>query len=249
MHHAAEANSADSLEWRIVLFKNFVAELPVAFLQACPNIFETVCPDAVFVLVFPTKASRRDWCMILADQRRLDASRTELDAKNGLSTLNCFLDFLSIHVQLPFHLLRPYLPFYYPTNALASVAAWLAHAEERDIAAVLRDFAGLKAGDRVTLHMPMSAELPITMLACARLGVIHSEVFGGFSGRASADRIVDSQSRVLIVMDSYYRAGKLLNHKENARAALNKILIEESKKARETGIFSKRVLLIICRIV
>jgi acetyl-CoA synthetase len=88
-----------------------------------------------------------------------------------------------------------------------------------EFAALLRDFAGLKAGDRVTLHMPMSAELPITMLACARLGVIHSEVFGGFSGRASADRIVDSQSRVLIIMDSYYRAGNLLNHKENADIA------------------------------
>jgi len=90
-----------------------------------------------------------------------------------------------------------------------------------EFAALLRDFAGLKAGDRVTLHMPMSAELPITMLACARLGVIHSEVFGGFSGRASADRIVDSQSRVLIVMDSYYRAGNLLNHKENADIAVD----------------------------
>ncbi len=89
-----------------------------------------------------------------------------------------------------------------------------------EFAALLRDFAGLKAGDRVTLHMPMSAELPITMLACARLGVIHSEVFGGFSGRASADRIVDSQSRVLIIMDSYYRAGNLLNHKENADIAV-----------------------------
>jgi acetyl-CoA synthetase len=89
-----------------------------------------------------------------------------------------------------------------------------------ELAALLRDFAGLKAGDRVTLHMPMSAELPITMLACARLGVIHSEVFGGFSGRASADRIVDSQSRVLIIMDSYYRAGNLLNHKENADIAV-----------------------------
>jgi acetyl-CoA synthetase len=90
-----------------------------------------------------------------------------------------------------------------------------------EFAAVLRDFAGLKAGDRVTLHMPMSAELPITMLACARLGVIHSEVFGGFSGKASADRIVDSQSRVLIIMDSYYRAGNLLNHKENADIAVD----------------------------
>ncbi len=53
-----------------------------------------------------------------------------------------------------------------------------------EFAAVLRDFAGLKAGDRVTLHMPMVPDLPVTMLACARLGVIHSQVFGGFSGNA-----------------------------------------------------------------
>ena len=89
-----------------------------------------------------------------------------------------------------------------------------------EFAAVLRDFAGLKKGDRVTLHMPMGAELPITMLACARLGIIHSEVFGGFSGRACADRIVDSQSRVLITTDAYYRSGKLLDHKQNADIAL-----------------------------
>jgi len=94
-----------------------------------------------------------------------------------------------------------------------------------ELAALLRDFAGLKAGDTVTLHLPMVAELPITMLACARLGVIHSEVFGGFSGRACADRIVDSESKVLITMDSYYRGGKLLDHKQKADVAL-----EEAKK-------------------
>jgi acetyl-CoA synthetase len=52
-----------------------------------------------------------------------------------------------------------------------------------ETAALLHDFAGLKTGDRVTIHMPMIPELPITMLACARLGVVHSVVFGGFSGR------------------------------------------------------------------
>ncbi len=82
-----------------------------------------------------------------------------------------------------------------------------------EFAALLRDTAKLKRGDRVTVHMPMSVELPITMLACARLGVIHSVVFGGFSSSACADRIVDSNSRVLITMDGYYRAGKMLNHK------------------------------------
>jgi len=89
-----------------------------------------------------------------------------------------------------------------------------------EFAALLRDFCGLKAGDRVTLHMPMVAELPITMLACARLGVIHSQVFSGFSGKACADRVSDSESRVLITMDAYYRAGKLLDHKEKADIAV-----------------------------
>jgi acetyl-CoA synthetase len=89
-----------------------------------------------------------------------------------------------------------------------------------EFAALLRDSCGLQAGDRVTLHMPMVAELPITMLACARLGVIHSQVFSGFSGKACADRASDSESRVLITMDAYYRAGKLLDHKEKADIAV-----------------------------
>ena len=89
-------------------------------------------------------------------------------------------------------------------------------ARVNEVAAMLRDFAGLNAGDRVTLHLPMVPELPITMLACARLGVIHSEVFGGFSGEACGIRVADSQSRVLITMDGYYRSGKLIDHKSNA---------------------------------
>jgi acetyl-CoA synthetase len=89
-----------------------------------------------------------------------------------------------------------------------------------EFAALLRDFAGLKAGDRVTIHMPMVAELPITMLACARLGVIHSVVFGGFSGEACGLRAADSGSRVLIYMDGYYRGGKMIDHKAGAEIAV-----------------------------
>ncbi|HEY7492579.1 MAG TPA: acetate--CoA ligase [Candidatus Tectomicrobia bacterium] len=88
-----------------------------------------------------------------------------------------------------------------------------------EFAALLRDFAGLQAGDRVTIHMPMVPELPVTMLACARLGVIHSVVFGGFSGQSCGERIADSGSRVLITMDGYYRNGTMLDHKEKAEAA------------------------------
>jgi acetyl-CoA synthetase len=89
-----------------------------------------------------------------------------------------------------------------------------------EFAALLSDFAGLKKGDRVTLHMPMLPEAVVTMLACARLGVIHSQVFGGFSGNACGTRIADSGSRVLITMDGYYRAGTMQDHKVKADEAV-----------------------------
>jgi len=89
-----------------------------------------------------------------------------------------------------------------------------------EFAALLRDFAGVKKGDRVTLHMPMVPELPVAMLACARLGVIHSQVFAGFSGTAAGHRIADSGSNVLITMDGYYRSGDLLDHKVKADEAV-----------------------------
>src|ERR1700722_2768602 len=89
-----------------------------------------------------------------------------------------------------------------------------------EMAAVLRDFCGLTAGDRVTLHMPMVPELAVTMLACARLGVIHSQVFAGFSGAACGGRIADSGSKILITMDGYYRSGDLLDHKIKADEAV-----------------------------
>lgn len=96
-----------------------------------------------------------------------------------------------------------------------------------EMAALLRDHCGLKAGDRVTLHLPMTLDLPITMLACARLGIIHSQVFGGFSGQSCGSRIKDSGSRILITIDAYWRSGKLIDHKVNADIAV--------KTARDAG--------------
>ncbi|HEY1625781.1 MAG TPA: acetate--CoA ligase [Streptosporangiaceae bacterium] len=89
-----------------------------------------------------------------------------------------------------------------------------------EFAALLRDFCGVKAGDRVTLHMPMVPELPVVMLACARLGAIHSQVFGGFSGPACGHRIADSGSKILITMDGYYRSGAMQDHKVKADEAV-----------------------------
>ncbi len=91
-----------------------------------------------------------------------------------------------------------------------------------EFAALLKDFAGLKTGDRVTFHLPMVPELPISMLASARLGIIHSEVYGGFSGQACGDRIQDSGSTVLVTIDGYYRSGTLIDHKANADIAVQR---------------------------
>ena len=89
-----------------------------------------------------------------------------------------------------------------------------------EFAAVLREL-GLKAGDRITFHMPMVPELPVAMLAAARLGIVHSQVFAGFSGTAAGHRIADSGSTVLVTMDGYYRSGELLDHKVKADEAVD----------------------------
>jgi acetyl-CoA synthetase len=98
-----------------------------------------------------------------------------------------------------------------------------------EVAAVLRDFCRLTTGDRVTIHMPMIPELPITMLACARLGIIHSVVFGGFSGEAAGLRAADSGSRVMIYADGYYRNGKIVDHKPSADIAVETAAREGQK--------------------
>jgi acetyl-CoA synthetase len=103
-----------------------------------------------------------------------------------------------------------------------------------EFAAMLQGFCGLETGDRVTFHMPMVPELPVSMLACARLGAIHSEVFAGFSGTACGGRIADSGSRVLVTIDGYYRDGKLLDHKAKADEAI--------AVAREEGVEIEKVL-------
>ncbi len=112
------------------------------------------------------------------------------------------------------------------------------YARVNEVAALLRDFCGLKAGDRVTLHMPMVPELPITMLACARLGVIHSEVYGGFSGKACGERVADSGSSVLITVDGYHRNGQLLDHKVKADEAVA-VAEAEGQKAEKVLVFRR----------
>ena len=81
---------------------------------------------------------------------------------------------------------------------------------------------GVKKGDRVAIYMGMIPELPIAMLACARLGVIHSVVFGGFSSEALASRIVDAEAHVVITQDGAWRGGNVVPLKANTDVALEK---------------------------
>ncbi|MCE2615021.1 MAG: acetate--CoA ligase [Nitrosopumilus sp. (ex Thoosa mismalolli)] len=73
---------------------------------------------------------------------------------------------------------------------------------------------GVKSGDRVTIYLPMVPELPIAMLACARIGATHTVVFSGFSAASIKDRIDDSKSKVVITADGGYRRGKVVKLKE-----------------------------------
>lgn len=79
---------------------------------------------------------------------------------------------------------------------------------------------GVRKGDRVAIYMPMIPELPIALLACARIGAIHSVVFGGFSQESLQDRIQDAEAQILITADGGYRRGKVLPLKPVADAAV-----------------------------
>ncbi|MGN6822486.1 MAG: acetate--CoA ligase [Candidatus Nitrosocosmicus sp.] len=82
---------------------------------------------------------------------------------------------------------------------------------------------GIKKGDRITIYLPMIPELPISMLACARIGAIHSVIFSGFSSQSIADRANDSQSRLIITADGGYRRGKIIPLKHIVDEAIENI--------------------------
>jgi acetyl-CoA synthetase len=82
---------------------------------------------------------------------------------------------------------------------------------------------GVKKGDRVTIYLPMVPELPVAMLACARIGAIHIVVFSGFSATSLRDRIDDSKSKVIVTADVGYRRGNSVNLKEIIDDAINEL--------------------------
>jgi acetyl-CoA synthetase len=98
------------------------------------------------------------------------------------------------------------------------------HALNREVckfANVLKSM-GVRKGDIVTIYMPQIPELPIAMLACAKIGAAHSVVYGGFSVEALAERIQDAQSRVLVTADGGWRRGKITDLKSIANEAIKR---------------------------
>ncbi len=97
---------------------------------------------------------------------------------------------------------------------------------------------GVKKGDRVAIYMPMVPEAVVAMLACARIGAIHSVVFGGFSAQSLSDRIIDAEAKILITADGGFRGSKTINLKNIVDEALEKcpsiekcIVLERTKKS------------------
>jgi acetyl-CoA synthetase len=109
------------------------------------------------------------------------------------------------------------------------------HSEVCKVANVLLKM-GVTKGDRVSIYLPMIPELAIALLACARIGAVHSVVFGGFSAEALRDRILDCGSKVLICSDGYYRNGKVIPSKANADIAMEHCpIVERAIVVRRSG--------------
>ena len=95
---------------------------------------------------------------------------------------------------------------------------------------------GVGKGDRVCIYMPMIPEAAFAMLACARIGAIHSVVFGGFSPEALKDRINDATCRLVITADEGVRGGKTVPLKRNVDAALKQVdCVDSVVVVRRTG--------------
>ena len=96
---------------------------------------------------------------------------------------------------------------------------------------------GVKKGDRVTIYLPMIPELPVALLACARIGAVHSVIFGGFSARAIRDRAADAESHVIVTADGGYRRGAVLPLKKIVDEAIDGLdVVRHVVVFRRTGV-------------
>jgi len=105
------------------------------------------------------------------------------------------------------------------TRVRRTLTYWVLYREVQAVANVLK-LLGVERGDRVGIYLPLIPEAAIAMLACARIGAIHSVVFGGFSPESLRDRMNDAQAKVVITADGGYRRGQIVPLKRNTDKAL-----------------------------
>jgi acetyl-CoA synthetase len=155
----------------------------------------------------------KEWDFVL----RYDFNEAKIDWFGG-GLLNATVNCLDRHQEK----LKEKVAYYWEgddPNEKKSVTFSELYEQVNKMAAVLKS-KGVGKGDRVIIYMPMIVELPVAMLACARIGAIHSVVFGGFSAEALANRIRDCDAKMVITVNGGYRAGNAVPLKKNVDQSL-----------------------------
>ena len=122
-----------------------------------------------------------------------------------------------------------------PTNEQGRVLTYYdLYRDVNKFANVLKSL-GVKKGDRVGIYLPMIPEVQIAMLACARIGAVHSVVFSAFSGQSVRDRMLDAEAKVLVTADGYYRRGKVVDLKSQADIGIEGTIIKNVVVVKRAG--------------
>lgn len=188
----------------------------------CEKLYESASEDIEAFWASEAKNLfwHKKWSQVLDDSNK-PFYKWFVGAKTNIA-YNC----LDVHCQTP---RRNKLALIWEgeKGEFHSFSYFALHRETCKFANILKSL-GVKKGDRVTLYMGRIPELVIGMLACARIGAIHSVVYGGFSVEALHERLEDSQSKVLIVADGAWQRGKIVELKNIADEALQRAATVES---------------------
>jgi acetyl-CoA synthetase len=188
----------------------------------CEKLYESASEDIEAFWASEAKNLfwHKKWSQVLDDSNK-PFYKWFVGAKTNIA-YNC----LDVHCQTP---RRNKLALIWEgeKGEFHSFSYFALHRETCKFANILKSL-GVKKGDRVTLYMGRIPELVIGMLACARIGAIHSVVYGGFSVEALHERLEDSQSKVLIVADGAWQKGKIVELKNIADEALQRAATVES---------------------